>query len=412
MKLNKLKKAPRKKGADPAAEFVDALEEQTVEAQEKEQLLLQKVEFLARLLTKNEFNVELVDDYDFAKDTVSLKLNIDETKKFLDILRENRLRTFKDLKNYPVDLTLFDNNHSLHGKLFLTKISSDEIKFSMKIERNEGDSDNIIKNEINRQIVNQNKIGNSAYATVRLITTTYPANSGKLMVKPIDDVQDRPSDGVFGKKSGRVANGEIELSEWSGDLPDIRALKALEEAGYRVVLEGKTGEVVIVHAQFGGVKMKRDVNTNGELRVEIREVDLVRNVYNGVSGGLSRVVENVNYRTNLTKRQPAMVFNRKISKKHTLIKGGAVVFRDFDELAKDLKEKYTETTQDGVVGVARLSGQGGGWVYGEMVDVTYDVDSKKLRLKLKNPVYEGLDLFGENVGSAECAIGTFGRLHE
>ena len=384
MKLNNLKKAPRKKGATvPEAEPSSLAEvfaqqsqvEAILEARRTEQIEILKQAF-------NGFRVELVDNYDDKKDTVSLKVK-ETTKNFIGILKNKGgvIITFKDLENYVVELNLFDNKNSLHGNLFLERISSDaEIIFYMKIDRNQRDSDNDIKIELKRQIENQK---NNAYATVQILLTTYPANDGIIKLEKIaPDISKEP----------RAALRKKSASLQDSGLPDA-AITEIEKAGYHLRIEGKTDELAIVHAGFAGVLIKTDINTQGELLVKISEQDLLGNVSNRVSDGFGKLIENVSYRAKITKKKPARVLDRKIAAKNTMIDESGLEYLNFNKLATKLLQIYNgnetaETAETAIErrpvisGLIELSGQGSKLVSGRIKDLFYDNKNKDIKFTM------------------------------
>jgi len=375
MKINSLKTAPR-----------DPLEE--AEKQQLEMLLW----------GENKIKVSL-GIYDEKKNTLNLKMNaLDLSAALLSLSLDNLIN------KVVVELTLFDNFYSLHGTIISISdmalgSTDDEIHFAIRIKRNKRDSKNVIKNEMNRQKVNQNQMGYSAYATVRFFPTTYPANPGRLTVKKLAL--------TLGKKSGRVDADDLDLEN---DLP-AGAVQALYEAGYKVSVEGKTRNVDIVHAHFAGVTIKTDVNTKNELLVEITETDLLGNLYNRASSSFANVFENIKYITNRTNKKPAL---RQISSKNVLIQGDIpVTYQDFDKLAEKLSERYGTVEIEEQQGdnrdicVVRLSGQNRRRSFGEIADFKYDGHARKLAFTINQPVLDQGWVSGEIVGRVEFAIGRF-----
>jgi hypothetical protein len=294
-----------------------------------------------------------------------------------------------------VELTFCDNIHSLYGKMKVTSANqydSDRLYLSMEIERDDKDTDTTIKNEINRQIRNQNKIGVSGYATIKILRTFSPANKGELVVR-------RKALKTESEPSSQPETQQTEVQDVSS---------ALEGSKYEVIVEGKTGDMQITHIHFGDVNIKTDIDiTTGNIHVRMMERGFNERIANSVFAGAARIASIPNYLLNRTKTSPVSLVGRKIASKYVVIEKGAVEYKEFSDLAEKLgdihdSKQNLSTTIDGlpqdrlekavdkpmpmILGVVRLLGPRGS-ALGLLEHLDYDDKDVALRFTILDPEY-------------------------
>jgi hypothetical protein len=387
MKLNNLKKTPRKEVADTGDAFQTIDEKPVDQAEVNKQLLFQ------RLSQNKEFKAELVRINNDKKDIIYLRTKPDEFNKISEALINIGVKTLNDFnKIKPVAQLTFDNS-SLHGKLGELKSSDDKITMSMEIERDDKDTDNTIKDEIDRQIDNQNNIGVPAFATVTLLPSTHPKNDGQIVLKR-REVADLPKD--LRNKSGMGHDGgtvDVATVATATDAQLPSELVALLPDNYAATIEGNTDEMKFVYAQFGDVVVKTVWNTTGgQLNVEMKERRLTDGLVlaNSVSAGIAILGSNLIFAAKRTKTPPLAVFGRRIAAKHAEIQGGEVKYRDFSDLANFLMEigggtstgfsrfikpdiiEQADDLPELIAVNVRVKTQGRGTLTGEAKDINYE----------------------------------------
>jgi hypothetical protein len=303
-----------------------------------------------------------------------LRVKPDEIYKISDALI---IKDLNKIKPVVAELTLFDNKNSLYGNLSVIDSSDDKITMSMEIERNDKDT---IKNEIIRQIINQNNIGVNAYANVTLLPTTYPKNDGQLVLK-------KRVPAARGETSEMPTNLELATAT-DAQLPDVplpaALLAALKGTDYEATIEGKTDEMQFAYAHFEDVVVKTDWDTTGRLNVEMKE----RRLPDLISAGVGRVASNLKFAAKRTKTRPIGIFGRRITAKHTAIQEGEVEYKAFDGLVDflmEISDDKSEITPELMAVNVRVKTRGLYTLSGEAIDFDYDKDNDVLRFTIPSP---------------------------
>jgi len=296
MKMNGLKKAPRKKESNTPINSLENIFPWTFNKGGTEEQILKEKQILERLILIEKESMAEIVNYDYKNNNVILKLNKAEAQNFFEIIQEIGV-TSEDLK-LPAELKLGTSSR-FHGWLTAGTINSQNLELILKLKKDKKVKLVTIKQVFLRQISKQHELGIPGYARIKIIPSVLKAKSGKIILK---------------KKESEV----FEADPFENELRELNA--ALAETNYAPFLEGKVEAVLLEHYRLENVSVKVEPDTKGRIIVKINEPSMIP------------IGSNV---SNITEGFFALV-NRNLQSKYIKIANEEIYFKSYGKLVEEM----------------------------------------------------------------------------
>jgi hypothetical protein len=352
MKMNGLKKAPRKKGDTVTA----ATDEAVNDGQVAGGVIAGQVAGGGFFFDEIEIKAKVFGPYNV--DTESLVLRAGGLNNALKKVGLN----FENINNSVVELKLYNNEHSLHGNIMKSRIIDDEIiDLTVKLEKSGKDTDDQIKQIIESQ-KEVEKDGEAYVTTIRIHLNNLPADAGKIKVKR-------------GFLRAPAAADTVE------DDQEIQQLNAiLEKTSYRAYRDGQRNAMRVIHVLFSGVSVRADITSAGNVVVKIQERrGTLGNALDRVNKTFSSVYKATRDRDIIN------LLRKKVSAAQLIVDNNTVQYKSFEEVAEDAKELW-EKYQPAAQPAAQFDGGA------DSAAPAYNVaDSDRMRYALAKVKFQGFD---------------------
>jgi hypothetical protein len=374
MKMNGLKKAPRKKGDTVTA----ATDEAVNDGQVAGGVIAGQVAGGGFFFDEIEIKAKVFGPYNV--DTESLVLRAGGLNNALKKVGLN----FENINNSVVELKLYNNEHSLHGNIMRWNIIDDEIiDLTVKLEKSGKDTDDQIKQNIESQ-KEVEKDGEAYVTTIRIHLNNLPADAGKIKVKR-------------GFLRAPAAADTVE------DDQEIQQLNAiLEKTSYRAYRDGQRNAMRVIHVLFSGVSVRADITSAGNVVVKIQERRALGNTLDRVNKTFSSVYKATRDRDIIN------LLRKKVSAAQLIVDNNTVQYKSFEEVAEDaiaIWDRYAQQPYGGadlladsvadsdrsIWALAKVKLQGYDTRKGIIENLIYDDEKKELEISItKAEIEEGL----------------------
>jgi len=384
MKMNSLKKAPRKKGASTSTTFrqednppvdgaglvldgiADIMEEES-QIQFKAKVLVYKVNTDEILVTANQKEVDSVLE--------KARLNINDI-----------IKTFVELK-------LYNNDNNLHGNI--SKVSTNpegQYLIRVKLEKNK-ETDDDIAQLIDNQKSAQND-GEYKYMIVRIYPMIYQAYTGDIHVEKA-----APQETVL--EVGYDTAVRPSPVEQPDDQELATLTEVLKDAGYVVSRKNPRYGELRRYTSFSGVTLTADVTGGGEVVITMRQRGTIRSLIDNVGNTAFSVYQAVLDRG---RKKGEWDFGKEVLPNQlTVDADGRITYEAFEDVAvyaKELWHKSRAWTEAGIEVApedqqpqdnkpfihafmeVRIQYQGDVIVKGVVNDLDYDDEYGRMRLTI------------------------------
>jgi len=386
MKMNGLKKAPRKKGATATAATDKAIEPiipwQPLYKGGDTYL------WAAQLGDEIEIKAKVIGTYNIDTEVLVLRA---EVKELYRVLKKVGLN-LNNIKNSAVELKLYNNEHSLHGNIMRWGGVLDEIiDLSVKLEKSGKDTDD----QILQIIKSQKEVEkDGAYVIIRIHPNSYPADAGKIKV-----IKASLYSSATAPAAEKVEEAAVEEGK-DREITELNRILTLEKTGYGAYRDGKREAMRAMYVFFSGVLVRADITSTGNIVVKIQERrGAFTNALDGVNNTFSSVYKAIR------DRDIYDLLRRKVSSGQLTVDNNIVQYKSFEEVAEDaieLWDKYATQSDGGAdsaapadsvvdsdrLALAKVKFQGFDTGKGEIENLVYDDEKKALEITITKAKFE------------------------